>query len=75
MVIKMTVQWDEAVANSGRFAWQLDAEGKRSGPVLQFGKPFMWRHFDNEYPAIRWSDGVSEGWIGLDNLTLEWESE
>jgi len=75
MVIKMTVTWDEAVANSGRFAWQLDAEGKRNGPVLQWGKPFMWRHFDKNYPAIRWSDGVSEGWIELDRLMLEWESE
>jgi len=71
----MTVTWDGAVANSGRFAWQLDAEGKRNGPVLQFGRPFMWRHFGKEYPAIRWSDGVSEGWIELGNLTLEWDGE
>jgi len=35
----------------------------------------MWKHFGKEYPAIRWSDGVSEGWIELGNLTLEWDGE
>lgn len=71
----VTVTWAEAAANGGRFAWRLDTEGKRRGECLQWGKPFMWRHFDKEYPAIRWSDGVSEGWIELDNLTLEWDGE
>ena len=71
----MTVTWNEAVANSGRSAWRLDTEGERISECLQWGKPFMRRHFGKDYPAIRWNDGVSEGWIGLDRLTLEWESE
>ena len=75
MVSDVTVAWAEAAANGGRFAWRLDTEGKRSGECLQWGEPFMWKHFGKEYPAIRRSDGVSEGWIELDNLTLEWDGE
>jgi|AntAceMinimDraft_1070359.scaffolds.fasta_scaffold02023_6 hypothetical protein len=69
------VTWEEAVANSGRYAWEIDANGERKGYGNNWGQPFMWKHFDKSYPAIRWCNGVSEGMQLMEGLTLEWECE
>ena len=68
----MAVTWSEAQANSGRFAYRLDEQGNRDGYPLQFGEPFIWHHLTGDHECMRWSNGVSEGFVVLARTNVEW---
>lgn len=68
----MSVSWKEAVANGGRFGYRLDEDGKRVGHPIQFGEPFVWQHAAGSRECMKWSNGVSEGFVVLANVSVEW---
>ena len=69
------VTWAEAVENSGRFGYRLDGDGNRVGYPLQFGEPFIWHHPARDSECMKWSDGVSEGFVVLERTDIEWVVE